>query len=40
MLCSLWALQQKYFAPFVSCLMFGAPICSRVQFMYVRVQSV
>lgn len=26
--------------PFVSCLMSGAPICSRVQFMYVRVQSV
>ena len=27
-------------SPFVSCLMSGAPICSRVQFMYVRVQSV
>jgi hypothetical protein len=25
--------------PFVSCLMSSAPICSRVQFMYVRVQS-
>jgi hypothetical protein len=40
MFCSLWTLQQKYSAPFVSCLMSGAPICSRVQFMYVRVQSV
>jgi hypothetical protein len=26
--------------PLVSCLMSGAPICSCVQFMYVRVQSV
>ena len=26
--------------PFVSCLMSGAPICSRVQFMYARVQSI
>ena len=25
---------------FLLCLMSGAPICSRVQFMYVRVQSV
>ena len=40
MVCSLSALQQKYSAPSVSCLISGAPICSCVQFMYVRVQSV